>query len=118
MCPRNSGRHEDALTAYRTLAQRFPNEGTIQEEYVRLLMERDDRPSLEEAMQKCREMETKSRPQSPRWFRAKYNLALLHYRLGNKQKAAKMIQLLGLLHPDLGGRQMRAKFETLLKECQ
>jgi len=49
---------------------------------------------------------------------AKYNLALLHYRLGNRKKAAKMIELLKLLHPNLGGREMKAKFEALLKECR
>ena len=30
-----TGRHEDALAAYRTLARKFPNEGSIQEEYLR-----------------------------------------------------------------------------------
>ncbi len=113
-----TGRHEDALAAYHALAKDFPNSGDVQEEYLRLLMERNDRESLELAVQKCREIEKKSRPQSPRWFLAKYNLALLHYRLGNRQKAAKMIELLKLLHPNLGGREMKAKFETLLKECR
>ena len=96
----------------------YPRNGAIQEEYVRLLLARNDRASLEAALAKGRELERNSPPQSARWFRAKYNVALAHYRLGNKQQAAKIITLLRLLHPELGGAEMKARFDDLLGRCR
>jgi hypothetical protein len=67
---------------------------------------------------KWRELEKKSPAGSPRWFRAKYAVASLHYRLGNPKQAAKIITLLNVLHPELGGPAMQRQFEDLLRHCQ
>ncbi len=110
-----SGAADDALAAYRSLTEEYPRDGAIQEEYARLLSGRDDRQSLGAALERWRMVEKKSPPQSDRWFRAKYAIAILHYRLGNPQQTAKMITLLRLLHPELGGPAMKRKFEALLE---
>ncbi|NQU20079.1 MAG: hypothetical protein HQ567_02270 [Candidatus Nealsonbacteria bacterium] len=65
------------------------------------------------ALEKWRELEKKSRPQSPRWFLAKYRVAEMHCEMGNKQQAKKIITLLELLHPEMGG--MRTEFRALLE---
>ena len=114
----DAGRSGAALQQYHALAKKYPRDGAIQEDYVELLMMQDDRSSLAAALAKSRELESRSPPQSERWFRAKYTVALLHYRLGNKQQAAKIIRLLQLLHPELGGPVLKAKFEALLKRCR
>jgi hypothetical protein len=72
---------------------------------------------MEAALAKWRQIEKRSPPQSARWYEAKYAVAELHYELGNRQQAAKMIQFLKLLHPDLGGAEMAGKFEALLRRC-
>ncbi len=113
-----AGRDEEALAAYRALSAAYPRDGVIQEAYAQLLLGRDDRQSLETALAKWRELEKKSRSGSPRWFRAKYSIVWLHYRLGNKQQAAKIITLLQLLHPELGGPEMKARFVELLARCR
>jgi len=114
----DAGRTAEARAAYRELAAAYPRDGEIQEAYAELLLEGEDRAALEAALEKWRELEKKSPPRSPRWFRAKYALALLHYRLDNPEQAAKIITLLKVLHPDLGGPEMRAKFEDLLARCR
>jgi len=114
----DAGRTAEARAAYRALADAFPRDGEIQEAYAELLSAGEDRASLEGALERWRELERKSPARSPRWFRAKYSLAFLHYRLGSAEQAAKIITLLKVLHPDLGGPEMQAKFEDLLARCQ
>jgi hypothetical protein len=114
----DAGRQVEARAAYRALAEARPRDGDVQEAYARLLLEGDDRATLDEALGKWRELEQKSPKASPRWFRAKHAVALLHYRLGNPEQAAKIITLLKVLHPDLGGPEMKAEFEELLERCQ
>jgi len=114
----DAGRTAEARAAYRELAGAYPRDGEIQEAYAELLLAADDRASLEQALEKWRDLEQKSPARSPRWFRAKYALALLHYRLGNPEQAAKIITLLKVLHPGLGGPEMRAKFDDLLARCK
>jgi len=122
----DAGRIEESLQQYEALAAAYPRDGAIQEAYARLLLTRVDRAATEEArkksiqsaLEKWRELEEKSPPQSPRWFLAKYWVARLHFESGNKNQAAKMITLLRLLHPELGGPELKPQFEELLKRCQ
>jgi tetratricopeptide (TPR) repeat protein len=113
-----AGRREEALGLVERLAGENPRDGQIQEDYARLLSESADRPSLEAALARWRELEQKSKPATPRWFRAKYHLAWAHERLGNKDHAAKIITLTKVLHPELGGPELKARFEALLARCQ
>lgn len=114
---RDAGRTSDALAAYEQIAQKHPDDGTVQEELAALLTLANDRRSLERALTLWRTIENRSPPATPRWFRAKYSIALLHYRLGNPEQARKMITLVQLLHPELGGTKMKAQFLALLKQC-
>ena len=128
----DAGRTDAALDAFRRLAQAHPQDGEIQEGYARLLLNRQDAASLEDALAQWREVEKKSRPGSDRWFRAKLAVALLHYQSNNKGQAEKIIRLVEILHPEpkLGDREvtarfaeslsptMRARFLELLDSCQ
>lgn len=114
----DAGRTAEALGAYEWLARTYPRDGEIQEAYARLLLARTDRPSLELALARWRDLEAKSKPQSPRWFRAKYQVAELHYRLGNPVQTAKMIALLEVLYPELGGPELKAQFLELQQRCR
>ena len=114
---RDAGRTADALAAYEQLALKYPDDGTIQEELAEMLTVANDRRSLERALTLWRTIEKRSPTATPRWFRAKYSIALLHYRLGNPEQARKMITLLRVLHPELGGRKTEAEFLALLKQC-
>jgi len=113
----DAGRTQEALTAFRSLSVAYPRNGAIQEAYAKLLLTRNDRASMEVALQKWRELENKSPPHSPRWFLAKYWVARLHFELGNRQQAAKIIKLMQLLQPDSGGAEMKRRFDELLKQC-
>ncbi len=47
---------------------------------------------------------------SPRWFDARYALALAYFRTGRIKEAAQLIDSTAILHPDLGGGTLHDKF--------
>ncbi len=98
--------------------RRYPRDGAIQEGYARFLQVATDRPSLEAALAQCCQIEKQSPTGTDRWFRAKYEMASLHYRLGNKPQTAAIIRQLQVLQPDLGGEELRGRFELLSKATQ
>jgi tetratricopeptide (TPR) repeat protein len=114
----STGKLDEAIERYQQLARAQPRDGQIQEELASLLLEKGDSASLQAALVKWREVEQQSRTATPRWFRAKYHLALTHERLGNKAQAAKLITLTQVLHPELGGPQWKPKFLELLARCK
>lgn len=114
----DTGQTAAALEAYRSLSTAYPLDGEVQESYAALLSAKGDLASRQAALEQWRGIEKKSPPGSPRWFRAKYAVALTHFELGNKQQAAQVIELLRLLHPELGGPEMKARFEGLLERCR
>ncbi len=114
----DAGRADEAVGAFARLAQRYPRDAEIQEAYARLLSERADRGSLEKALECWRGLERHLPEAGPGWFRAKYAIAELHFRLGDPQQAARIIRLLELLHPELGGPELRTQFKDLQRRCE
>ncbi|MEA1952212.1 MAG: hypothetical protein U9N87_12575, partial [Planctomycetota bacterium] len=123
----NVGRVDEALVLYRELLAATPEDLDIHQSLARLLGQRQDRTSLEAALREWRLIEkrldkrlAKAENKSDRtdWFGAKLEIARLHVRLGNRKRAAKMIELLSILHPDLGGPKMKRRFEKVLAECR
>ncbi len=111
----------DAKTAaemFAKLARAYPKDGEIQEAYGLALLEVGDRPALDAALAKWREIDRNSRDGTPRWFRAKYHVALAHFRLGDRGRAAQTIKTTQVLYAELGGAELKARFLELLKQCQ
>ena len=59
-----------------------------------------------------------SRPGTDRWFRGKYSVALLRYRLNDPAQAERIIGLVEVLHPTMGGPEMKARFDRLRELCR
>ena len=113
-----AGRRAEALARFRQLIQRLPDEGDLLESYAQLLSAGNDRTSAEKALAQWRELLRRSRPQSPRWYRAKYGVALAHHQLGRPAEAAQMIRLLQQLYPVMGDTGLEQKFQDLLAKCR
>src|SRR5206468_2130625 len=82
-----SGDAKTSAEMFAKLAAAYPKDGDIQEGYALVLLEVGDRPALDGAWAKWREIERNSREATPRWFRAKYSLALVQFRLGDRRRA-------------------------------
>ncbi|HEV3345239.1 MAG TPA: tetratricopeptide repeat protein, partial [Pirellulales bacterium] len=111
-----AGRRDEALAAARELADRFPRDGEIQEEYARLLVDSGDRKALEKAAARWRDIAQKTRQGSDRWLRAMFYQAVAARRLGNRDQAARLVKFTESLVPDLGGAKMKAKFHELVED--
>jgi hypothetical protein len=113
-----SGDAKSAAEMFAKLAAANPKDGEIQEAYATVLVEIGDRPALDAALVKWREIERNSRTAAPRWFRAKYHLALVYFQLGDRGRAAEIIKVTQVLHPELGGAETKTRFAALLKQCE
>lgn len=108
-------RHDEAIAAARKLADSFPRDGQLQEEYAQLLLDSPDRESWQAALAKWRDIGQKTRQGSERWLRSIYCQSLALVRLGEKQQAERLIKLAEAIVPELGGPEMKAKFRALAR---
>ena len=113
-----AGKRTEALRVLEPLVRADPHDGRMQEQFARILADSTDANDLEQAMAQWREVQRKSKPGSPRWFRATYGLAKVQHDLRRDSQARALIKLTELAHPDLGGAELRTKFQALLKACE
>jgi hypothetical protein len=113
-----AGRRAEALTAYRQLAEEYPDQGEIQEAYADLLLAVGDAASLRTALEQWRRIAARSRPHSQRWYRAKLAVATALLGLGERQEAAERIRYLLEVPPGVQEPQWQAKFAALLERCE
>lgn len=113
-----AGRREEALAAYEKLAKEQPQSAAVQEGYAELLSASQDRTTMEKALAQWRIVAQGSRPQTERWFKAKYEVASLSYRLGDKQQAAQLIKYLQVTPPGLDATPLKRQFLELLEKCE
>jgi tetratricopeptide (TPR) repeat protein len=115
---RATGRSADAIAFLATAEKEYPQDLAIRRERAEQLLAASDVALLHQALEQWRGLETQFRPGSDDWFRAKYSLAEAHFKLGNFDRAAKIIELTQVLHPDLGGPQLAPQFKQLLAKCR
>jgi tetratricopeptide (TPR) repeat protein len=109
------GRRQEALESLETLARARPRDGDTQEALARLLATGSVN-ELPAALAKWRDVAAHSRPGTPRYFRAHYELARLQLGLGQSDEARATIDGVEARHPDLGGAATKARFERLRAE--
>ena len=110
-----AGKRDEALAIVEPLARKRPNDGHLQEQHARILADTTSTAALKQAAEKWVDVRERSKPGSPRWFRAVYGLAKVQFDLGEKSQARSLIKVAELSYPQLGGEEMRAKFQALLK---
>lgn len=113
-----SGQRDLALAAYEKVLKTNPNSGALQVGYADLLSSGGDKPSWEKGLTQWRIIAQASKPQSERWWQAKYQVALLSYKLGDKAQAAKLIRYLQVTPPGLAASSLEKEFLALLKQCE
>lgn len=112
------GRHAEAVTAYASLAARYPNDAALQTAYAELLLAGDDPQGWTVALEQWRRIGQRARPQTDLWYQAKYATAMALSQLGQKREAAERIQYLQATTPGLDDTPWAQKFSDLLQHCQ
>lgn len=113
-----AGKPAEALAAYEALAKQQPGSAAIQEGYAVALASSDDRATLTKALAQWRSVAQRTKPQTDRWYRAKYEVAHLNFRLGDKAQAAQLIKYLQATPPGLAGTPLERQFAELLSKCE
>ncbi|MCA9262917.1 MAG: hypothetical protein KDA60_03675 [Planctomycetales bacterium] len=113
-----AGESSRAISDFTSLAEQYPNDAEVQETYARLLLQSSDPAHKRKSLEQWRLILSRSRPQSERWFTAKYSIAQAHFDLGERDQAEQIIRLQKALYPDLGGEELRRQFDRLLLQCE
>ncbi len=114
----DAGRQTEAIQTLQHRRQTSPQDVSLAAALGRLLAESTTQEAWTEALDCWRTVERESPAGSKPWFEAKYSLAELHFRLGDRERAAKIILLTRTLHPELGGAAWKGRFEKLLGRCE
>jgi hypothetical protein len=111
-------RREEALASLAKLAKERPDSAAIQEKYADLLLAARDAASLKLALDRWRIIASRSKPRTPRWYKAKYSVALAQYRQNDRSGAATLLKYLLETPPGLKGTEWEARCTALLRECE
>lgn len=114
---REAGQSENAIKALEELLNQNPRNGVVLEELAEVLLESSQASRLEQALGRWRQLARGSRPQTDRWYRAKYNVALSLHRLGRNDDARMLLQFMKETPPGWSDSAMANQFEELLKKC-
>jgi tetratricopeptide (TPR) repeat protein len=112
-----SGQRQEGLAALQALADEYPRDGQAHEDLANLLMAGND-TDLHAALTKWTQVAEKSRPGTPRFFRAYCGLAQTQLKLGQRRAAAATVQAVADKYPQLGGVAMKPRFEQILAEAK
>jgi tetratricopeptide (TPR) repeat protein len=113
-----TGKRAEAQAAYESLSKEHPDDGQIQERFARFLLDGPDKTSWQQALAQWRKVAARSKPQTERWYRAKYSVALANYKLGDKKQAAQLIRYLQESPPGLESTPLKGDFVRLLEQCE
>lgn len=111
-----AGRTAEARRVWESVAGRAPRDVALQTEFAEFLSSQTDRDAATAAVAKWREIERASPESSPRWYQARLGLARAYLQLGDKSRAAQMIELTEALHPELGGAAMKSQFDKVRRQ--
>jgi tetratricopeptide (TPR) repeat protein len=112
-----TSRRDEALDIYRQLAADHPDNARVQRRYAEVLLDGADTASHVAALRQWRVVMRRTPPRTLDWLRAKYGVALAHYKLGHSELAREVLLATQRLDPDLGGEPMRQQFRQLLELC-
>lgn len=111
-----AGHADEAAARFKSLREAYPRDAGMLEAQAASLSRAPEAAAIPAALAAWRELERHVEPGTPRWLRAKLQLARLHLRAGDRAQAAKIVEVTTLLHPELGGPELKAQFEALQRE--
>ena len=111
-----AGRVDEAAARFKSLLAAYPRDPGVLEAQAASLGLVPGAAAIPAALVAWRDVERHVAPGSPRWLRAKLELARLHLRAGDREQAAKIVEVTTLLHPELGGPALKSQFEALQRQ--
>ncbi|WP_145083978.1 hypothetical protein [Anatilimnocola aggregata] len=113
-----AGQRNEAFTLYARLAKENQDSAAIQEGWADVLLAATDKPTLQQALDRWRLIAARTKPRTPRWYKAKYSVALAQFKLGAKPAAAQLLRYTLEAPPGLAGSGWEVQFQELLRRCE
>jgi hypothetical protein len=103
---------EQALGILEGLEKQLPNDAGVKLRIARLVTKLET--DVSEPLKKWRQLAAQLKPNSESWFEAKYNVAQLLEKSGEKAEAKKMLEYMKAIPPGWENSQLRDEFNQLL----
>lgn len=110
--------HEAALTVLLELEQKFPKDAGIQLRIARLLTREFTDREPAKPLAKWRRLAAQLKPHTPNWYEAKFQVASLLEKSGQKNEARKLLEYLKAVPPGWENSTLKGEFDRLLAKCK
>ena len=98
------------------LEQKYPRNAEIQMQLARALTGELEESSPEIPLKKWRRIATRLKKNTPNWYEAKYQVARLLLKSGDREGAAKLLKYMKAIPPGWNQSKRKPQFESLLLE--
>lgn len=112
----DAGQNREAFEILQGLEKQLPNDAGIKLRIARLLTKMETDVAV--PLKKWRQLAAQLKPNSDSWFEAKYNVALLLEKSGEKAEAKKMLEYMKAIPPGWENSQLREEFNRLLQRVR
>ena len=109
-----AGRDTEALSVLEELEKQHPRNAKIQLQIARLLTRAHQADSPQKPLIHWRRLAAQLKPHTKNWYEAKYHVALLLEKSGQKADARKLLEYLQAIPPGWDNSAFKNKFEQLL----
>ena len=107
-------KYQEASQTLTDLEQKYPKNADIQMQLARALTAEFEESSPEIPLKKWRRIATRLKKNTPNWYEAKYQVARLLLKSGDRESAAKLLKYMKAIPPGWSQSKLKPQFESLL----
>jgi TolA-binding protein len=106
--------NQQALHALAELEKKYPKNAEIQMQLARSLTGALEESNPKIPLEKWRHIATRLKKNTPNWYEAKYQVARLLFKSGDREGAAKLLKYIKAIPPGWNQSKLKPQFESLL----
>lgn len=106
--------NQQALHALEELEKKYPKNAEIQMQLARSLTGALEESNPKIPLEKWRHIATRLKKNTPNWYEAKYQVARLLFKSGDREAAAKLLKYIKAIPPGWNQSKLKPQFESLL----
>ncbi len=108
--------NQQASQTLAELEKKYPRNAEIQMQLARALTGEFEESSPEIPLKKWRQIATRLKKNTPNWYEAKYQVARLLFKTGDRASAAKLLKYMKAIPPGWDQSKLKLQFESLLRK--
>ncbi len=112
-----AGDRQQAIAELEKLSQSQPREALVQLEFARMLSRSSQDSDWQKGLDRWRVIANRTKKNSASWYEAKFHVAELLLRSGNKQEARQLLEYIKAIPPGWENSSLKTDFDDLLIKC-